>query len=662
MTAGASRRGSAAPGSEKDRASRTIARYAIWRILGAILVLLLVLTLLFVAWQFSPLGLLSITNPRGCSPGSSGSWSCASYQQLIQEWGLDQSLLPRYGLFLRNVLSGNLGISISIRPGVAVGTIIASALPVTFGFVAVLTLALALLSVPIGRRLGRRRGGPLDTSVSLLLAIPFAVPVAMLGMLALYALVVAVPVFPAPGSALAAGSPAPLTADVLPGLVLLLGTLGLFTWVVRDHPLRPKAALVPPPGEGQGPGRAWPTGVLEAVPRFLAAVPILLPWTLAADLVIEWIFNLNGLGRLLFLAGLSLDTFVFLGIVVFAALVVLPFLVLADILHYAMTARWARADGVWAEDFRVDPVDVVRGFRKIAWSVLGLVGLVVSVGVVLFLVAGPALVGPYPTALSTAQPNLPPSGSHVLGTDARGFDVLTLLAYGGQATILAALVGFTTALFAGLAAVTLIGLFGERAAAFLVVPIDLGLVLSIPFLLFVVEFPSTMALGAIAFLGWPIATRLLLLETTGILPRSREASQPPLSLRERGERTLNLVWGTGPLVLADALLAASLAVSTVNLLGLGPSTGDMTWGQMVYLAFDSLAISRGLWWEYAPPVVCIALAVLGPTLVSLRIKQLGLCSRRGEPRHAVPPATTSLPTTREGVGACPDLPSPAKDL
>src|SRR2546428_10836560 len=58
------------------------------------------------------------------------------------------------------------------------------------------------------------------------------------------------------------------------------------------------------------------------------------------------------------------------------------------------------------------------------------IAIIVLFSVISF--GAPLLVGPYPTQLQRTDDNLPPSSAHWLGTDWEGFDLLTLLVYGGQ--------------------------------------------------------------------------------------------------------------------------------------------------------------------------------------------------------------------------------------
>ncbi len=641
----------AGPGESPRRGAPWRLRwYALWRLVEAVVILFALLTLVFYVVEVLPENPAAFVTPRGgrCLP------------EVCSHWGLDQPLGDRYVIFLTNFLTGNLGLSPS-NPGFGtpIGGLIVSALPTTVALVGVTTVLLALLSLLIGTRLGRRKGGRLDSVASFLLALPFAVPGMMLGILAIYGLSVTLPVFPFPGSLRPAADPLANFANglwygVLPELVLLGASLGLFAWVVRDHPLRPEADLRPPPaGEWRRSEPTTAARVRGALPRFLAALPILFPWTLVGVMLSEVVFNINGVGLLFWVGVMNLNFFVMTSVlVVVSLLVLLPVLIVADVLHYGMTARWERSDGVRVEEFRVDPADPVRGLRKILRSALSLVGVVVILALVVMTAAAPWLVGPYPTLSILGPRNQPPSPQHALGTNAIGLDVLTLLVYGGGTAIGVAILAFALALIAELGVLLGIGFFGERAGAFLVFPVDLFLILSLPFAFLVVQIArSDAVLWGPALLGWPVAARWLLLETARIVPGPREPSRPKLSIGERGIRSLNLVWGSGPLLLADAFLGVSFSLlgwAVFGFVGLGPAV-PQSWSQIVLDAFYSGAFLLGQWWTFVPAIVCILLAVLGPTLLGLRLKQIGL-----RPAMGAPPVTQAP----EVVSVVPPGPSP----
>src|SRR3989454_10181693 len=68
----------------------------------------------------------------------------------------------------------------------------------------------------------------------------------------------------------------------------------------------------------------------------------------------------------------------------------------------------------------------------------------------------PLLVGPYPSQLQRTTDNLPPSSAHWLGTDWEGFDILTLLVYGGPISLIIGVSASIVAMVLG----TLVGVVG----------------------------------------------------------------------------------------------------------------------------------------------------------------------------------------------------------
>ncbi len=645
--------------TEGAQRRRKFVRYVIWRLVTAVLILFLVLTVVFIAVEVLPGDPTRVLLPRGgCA---SPSTECDLRDQLIRQWGLDQPLFDRFVLFLSNVLTGNLGPSMTYRPGIPVSDIISAAIPATLVLLGSTLLVVILLGLVLGIPLSQRRGRFVDSLASLLLAIPFALTpfVLALGLFGLF--VIAVPAFPLQGSrspGYASSDPLGQFVDslwhlALPLTVSVLSLSGLYVWVVRDHPLRPEgvSSHSSPPGDWRAPKPGLRERLLGTVPRFFPGVPALLGWTVATVLIVDALFAYQGLGTRLWVATMFLDFPLLTGIVLVLALVfILPALVVADLIHHRATSRWVRADGLRVERFRVEPHDAWRGFKRLLVHPLGFAGLVLALVLVVMTAAAPLLVGPYPDPLTVAQPLMPPSDGHPLGTDYRGYDILTLTVYGGLSGLAVAIAAFAIALIAELGVTAAIGFFGHRAEVFVSIPVDLALVLPVPFAFLLVLAQTGISFAFFAGLvAWALPARLLLMELAGLVPEPPSGSPKP-SWTARGRRSLQLVWGMGPVILGDALLGVSLALSVWGIMGFFGFSArwPLDWGSMINSWYNALGLVRGLWNYFLPPALCLGASVLAPLLLGLACKSIG---PRPKPPELQPVPMSATPVTAPAVPA-----------
>jgi peptide/nickel transport system permease protein len=86
--------------------------------------------------------------------------------QEIQVWtqrlGLDKPLYVQFGIYLKNVLTGNLGTSYSFS-NAPILPLIEQSLPNSFTLAALSTALAALIGIPLGVETAKRRGGKLDS-------------------------------------------------------------------------------------------------------------------------------------------------------------------------------------------------------------------------------------------------------------------------------------------------------------------------------------------------------------------------------------------------------------------------------------------------------------------------------------------------------------------
>jgi len=215
-----------------------------------------------------------------------------------------------------------------------------------------------------------------------------------------------------------------------------------------------------------------------------------------------------------------------------------------------------------------------------------------------------------------------PGAEHYLGTTHLGRDIYSQLIHGSRGALIvgvsAAIAVVTIGTVVGLVA----GYFGGAIDNALMRLADIAL--GIPFLPFVIVLAAMLepsmwnvVLG-IALLLWP---------NTGRVIRSQV-----LSLRERafveaarvtGANTPRILFvHIAPNIMPLALLYGSIAVgwailteAAISFLGFGPSD-TVTWGYMLQDAYASQALSRGSFYWFVPPGICIILIVVAGFFIS----------------------------------------------
>jgi peptide/nickel transport system permease protein len=223
---------------------------------------------------------------------------------------------------------------------------------------------------------------------------------------------------------------------------------------------------------------------------------------------------------------------------------------------------------------------------------------------------------------------LPPTLTHLLGTDEVSRDVLSEVIYASQVSLT---VGFLAA-FISLVVGTLIGLlagyYAGLKAEVLMRFTDLFLV--IPFL------PLVIVLAAI--FGSSMLNLILVIGITGWTWTARTVRSQILSLKERpfverarsiGARDSHIIVhhilpNVIPLAFANSIILignAILAESVLSFFGLGDPV-HVSWGMMLHYAYTSGAMTLGAYWYVVPPGVCIVLVMVAFALVGNALDDL----------------------------------------
>lgn len=260
-----------------------------------------------------------------------GGVSPEAVAQLRQELGLDRALLIRYFDWLGSALSGDLGRS--PMTGQAVTDAILSRLPVTIQLgVMAIVIALAL-AIPLAMVSAYFAGSRLDRSISGLGFALMSVPGFMMAIFLILIFAVGLGWFPATGWVPFSVSPAGnLRSAILPAMSLAMIELALYMRLLRtdlidtlqqDYITLARAKGLP----------NWLILTRHALRpssfSLMTVVGLQLGGVISGAIIVEEIFALPGVGRLLYQSILQRDLLMVQGIVLFiaTAYVVVNFLV-----------------------------------------------------------------------------------------------------------------------------------------------------------------------------------------------------------------------------------------------------------------------------------------------------------------------------------------------
>ncbi|MFI6737853.1 ABC transporter permease [Nonomuraea sp. NPDC050451] len=258
------------------------------------------------------------------------------------ELGLDEPVLVRYGIWLRDVLGGDLGYSfVSRRP---VAEVLGERMGPT---VLLMSTALAIglvLAVAAGTPAATRRNTAVDYATTVAGLGTISVPSFFLGIAAIYLFSLKLGWVPSSGmSTPGDGGAADILAHLaLPAAVLGLSIAGPFTRYVRAGLLTELGAdyVRTAEAKGTGPGRVLIRHALRnALVPLITVVMIYIPQLLAGAVALEQVFAWPGMGQLAVSSTGQLDHPVVIGFAMFVALLVLLCNLAADLLYAVADPR-----------------------------------------------------------------------------------------------------------------------------------------------------------------------------------------------------------------------------------------------------------------------------------------------------------------------------------
>lgn len=291
-------------------ATMNFRRYLGRKVATMVITMLLITTLNFFMIQVLPGDPARTILPRGNGPSNITNQS-SLIDQLHKEWGLDQPLTVRFGIYMYNIFRGDWGTSITYQPGHSVWEVIAPRLVITLAFTGIATLLAIWFGTRLGIFAGWRRGKTADSAAALAALVAYSLPTYWIGIALILAFAVYLPILPVNGVT----SPPTVFATlgtlgqvedlvvhaILPLSAFVLNNFGIFGLIMRTSVAEQLGEDYVVTAQAKGlrdrrvlRGHVIPNARLPVV----TTMALYLGWVLSGAIVIEVVFNLNGIGRL----------------------------------------------------------------------------------------------------------------------------------------------------------------------------------------------------------------------------------------------------------------------------------------------------------------------------------------------------------------------------
>jgi len=214
-----------------------------------------------------------------------------------------------------------------------------------------------------------------------------------------------------------------------------------------------------------------------------------------------------------------------------------------------------------------------------------------------------------------------PSWSHPLGLDDGGIDMVTLLLWGAQISLVVGFAATLVSMTIGATVGILAGYFGGKVDSVLMRVTDYFLVIpDVPLMIVVAAIwgPSLFHIViVIGILLWTSTARVLRAQVKSVRERVYVKRARALGAGHARIVFRHVLPQVAPLLIANTVLTVAVAIfdeTALSFLGLGDPS-RISLGKVIQNAFERAAISAGAWWAIVPPGVLVALIILSCSLI-----------------------------------------------
>lgn len=266
-------------------------------------------------------------------------------------------------------------------------------------------------------------------------------------------------------------------------------------------------------------------------------------------------------------------------------------------------------------------------FRTLAGNPMAVTGSLIVLFFVLVALFAPVIAPGSPQKF-VGKPNQPPSAQFLLGTNHLGKDVFKQTVWGARSSLT---VGFGTALLATLVAI-LIGMTAGYFRGWVddVLSLLMNLFLVIPGLPLLIVLSGYLKPGAttvifvLTLTGWAFAARIMRSQTLMLREKDFVAAA-----KVSGENSFRIIFSEILPNMTSIIVGMLIsgvgygigAATALSFLGL-TDISEVTWGTNLYWAQQGNALLAGAWWTFIPSGLCVALVILGLSLINYAMDEI----------------------------------------
>jgi len=245
---------------------------------------------------------------------------------LREEWGLDKSIPEQYISWLVKFVTGNLGNSTRFR-GTAISELIKDRLPITFTLALISLFFIILIAVPISLLPMKQKPGVLDSLVNTWTALNISMPGFFLGVLFIWIFGLVLRLF-IPGAYVDYRTDMPgfLSYMIFPGLAIALPNAAILVKFLRASILREWSRRYVRTARSKGADRKRTLRkhiLKNACLPALTIFGMIIGEVFSGSIVMEQVFSIPGIGRLLIASISSRDYIMIETLVIYITFVVI---------------------------------------------------------------------------------------------------------------------------------------------------------------------------------------------------------------------------------------------------------------------------------------------------------------------------------------------------